>query len=275
MVASTDLLVENLHFRREWSSARDIGHRAAAQNFADIAAMGARPTALLVGLGVPAGTEVGWVDELADGLRAECEHVGATVVGGDISGCDHVVLAITALGGLAGGDPVTRAGASPGDVVALAGGLGYSAAGLALLRAGRDQPAEFVSAYRRPRPPYRQGPEALRLGASALIDVSDGLVADLAHIAESSGVALSIETARLPADRRLAEAAAAAAPAGGAGDTVRGWILAGGEDHALVATFPPSVRLPSPWRVIGRVAEGAGVFVDGGEVRDGGWDHFG
>jgi len=138
VVATTDLMIEGRHFRRDWSSAADIGHRAAARNLADVAAMGARPTALLVGFAGPGDIGVDWVLELIRGIGTECSAVGASVAGGDTSGADAVMLAITALGDLAGRDPVTRGGARPGDVVAVAGTLGAAAAGLALLTRGAE-----------------------------------------------------------------------------------------------------------------------------------------
>src|SRR5262249_5662054 len=132
-VATTDMLIEGRHFRRDWSSATDIGHKAAARNLADVAAMGAAPTALLVGFAGPGHLAVEWVTELAAGIAAECAEVGAAVAGGDTSSSDAVLLAITAIGDLIGRDPLTRAGARPGDVVAVAGTLGAAAAGLDLL----------------------------------------------------------------------------------------------------------------------------------------------
>ena len=135
-VVTVDLLVEGRHFRRDWSSAADVGHKAAAQNLADVAAMGARPHSLVVGLGVPAELPVDWVLELADGLQAECATVGASVVGGDLVRSDAVTIAVTALGDLGGRDPVTRSGARPGDVVALVGRLGWAAGGTAVLTRG-------------------------------------------------------------------------------------------------------------------------------------------
>lgn len=130
------MLIEGRHFRREWSSATDIGRKAAARNLADIAAMGARPTALLVAFAGPADLEVSWVLDLVTGIARECAAAGASVAGGDTSGADTVMLAVTALGDLADREPVTRAGARPGNVVAVAGTLGAAAAGLALLTAG-------------------------------------------------------------------------------------------------------------------------------------------
>ncbi len=207
VVASTDLLVEGRHFRREWSAGQDIGAKAAAQNFADIAAMGAVPTALLFGLAIPGDVAVAWVLDVATGMVAECSRAGAAIVGGDITSADAVMLAITALGHLAGGEPVTRGGARAGDVLAISGPVGRSAAGLALLEAGTaDDPAGLVEAHRRPQPDYQAGPQAATAGATAMIDVSDGLVADLGHIAAASGVGL--ESAR----RRACRASATCRP---------------------------------------------------------------
>lgn len=269
VVATTDLLVEGRHFRRDWSSAADIGHKAAAQNLADVAAMGAIPTALLVGLGAPPDLPVGWAEELADGLAEECALVGASVVGGDVVRAEQVLLAVTALGDLAGGPPVLRSGARAGDLVAVAGRLGWAAAGLAVLGRGFRSPARLVQAHRRPQPPYAAGPQAAALGATAMIDVSDGLVADLGHVAEASGV-------RMELDRGAFEVAQPLIDVGSAlGVDPYDWILTGGDEHALVATFPPGTDLPELWRVIGRVLAGEGVIVDGAPMEHGGHDHFG
>jgi len=276
VVATTDLLVEGRHFRRDWSGAFDIGGKAAAQNLADVAAMGASPTALLVGLAAPGDLLVTWAEDLVRGLAAECARAGASVVGGDVSSADSVMLAITALGDLCGREPVTRAGADAGDRLAIAGRPGRSAAGLALLEAGRaDVPgpagefAGLVASHRRPQPPYACGPEAALLGATSMIDISDGLVADLGHVAEASGVRLDIEAARLPDDPALRSAAEALGA-----DRLR-WILTGGEDHALAATFPRETDLPGHWQVVGTARKGRGVTVDSRPAdRRGGWQHF-
>jgi thiamine-monophosphate kinase len=270
VVASTDLLVEDRHFRRDWSCAREIGGKAAAQNLADIAAMGAVPTALLVGLAAPGDLPVTWAEDMAAGLAEECSRVGATVAGGDLSGAPLIVLAVTALGDLAGRAPVTRSGARAGDLVAVSGVLGHSAAGLALLRAGLTEPAGLVAAHRWPHPDYAAGPEAARLGATSMIDVSDGLVQDLGHLAEQSGVRIDVAAARLPVSNTLR----AASDALGGHDPLD-WILAGGEDHGLVATFPPGIALTGRWAVVGRVREGQGVWVDSRRSeRLSGWNHF-
>ena len=299
VVAAVDLLLEGRHFRLDWSSAYDIGVKAAARSLADIAAMGAVNTALLVALAAPGTLPATWPVELADGLAAEASRAGAGIVGGDTARADSVVLSVTALGDLAGRQPVLRSGARPGDVIAVAGPLGRSAAGLALLMAGigvaapPDAPsaalAGLVAAHLRPSPPYQAGPEAALLGATAMIDVSDGLVADLGHVAAASGVALDIDSSSLAASwletgGPLGEAAAALGERSDSSGTDRGfsvpaialeWVLAGGEDHSLVATFPASAHLPSQWRVIGHVRAGAGVTVDGApHTGPGGWQHF-
>ncbi|MGH8894807.1 MAG: thiamine-phosphate kinase, partial [Actinomycetes bacterium] len=119
VVATTDVLVEGRHFKRDWSSAHDVGARAAAANMADVVAMGAAPTALLVGLAVPADREAEWVLDLADGIGEEAAAGGAVVVGGDVVRSDVATIAVTALGTLEGREPVTRSGARAGDLVAV------------------------------------------------------------------------------------------------------------------------------------------------------------
>ncbi|MCY7373365.1 MAG: thiamine-phosphate kinase [Spirochaetaceae bacterium] len=256
-VATTDVLVEGRHFRRDWSSAHDIGSRAAAANMADVVAMGAVPTALLVGLAVPADREVDWVLELADGLSAEAATAGAAVAGGDVVRSDTVVVSVTALGTLQGRSPVTRSGARPGDLVAVAGRLGWAAAGLAVLSRGFRSPRTLVEAHRRPAPPYAEGPRAAALGATAMVDVSDGLVADLGHVARASGVAVSLHSDAFHVPQEFQDTARALSA-----DPLH-WLLGGGDDHALAACFPAEVDLPMAWSVVGRVEEGEGVLVDG------------
>ncbi|GAA3231096.1 thiamine-phosphate kinase [Nonomuraea helvata] len=271
VVVSTDLLIEGRHFRRDWSSGYDVGRKAAAQNLADVAAMGAEPTSIVVGLGMPADLPLKWLDDLTDGFRDECAVVGASVAGGDITRCDLVVIGVTALGDLGGRAPVTRSGARPGQVVAVTGRLGYAAAGWALLEAGVPLNAvleEAVVAHRRPCPPYAMGPQAAALGASAMLDVSDGLLQDLGHVAEASGVRIELD----PGAFAVGEPVAVAAKELGS-DPLE-WVLTGGEDHALAAVFPSEVRLPPSWQVVGRVIEGEGVLVRGREIGRRGWDHF-
>ena len=128
VVATTDFLIEGRHFRRDWAGPGDVGHKAAARSLADLAAMGAEPSALLVALAAPPGLPVSWARELAEGLAAECARAGASVIGGDTARADCVILAVTGLGDLAGRQPVLRSGAAPGDLVAVAGPLGHAAA---------------------------------------------------------------------------------------------------------------------------------------------------
>jgi thiamine-monophosphate kinase len=269
VVASTDVLVEGRHFRRDWSGPADVGHRAAAANLADIAAMGATPTALLVGLCAPPDLDVGWAEELADGLSAEAALVGASVVGGDMSASPTLTVAVTALGDLGGQAPVLRSGAQPGDVIALAGRTGLAAAGYTVLSRGFRTPKTLVEAYRRPEVPYLAGPLAARHGATAMIDVSDGLLQDLGHIAAASVVGVDVRTEAFEIPEQMRDAATAL------GVDPLQWILAGGDDHALVATFPAGVPLPEGWRAIGSVHEGTGITVDRKPWTGGlGWDHF-
>ena len=213
VVAAVDLLIEGRHFRRDWSSAYDVGVKAAARSLADIAAMGAVNTALLVALAAPGTLPARWATDLADGLAFEAARAGAGVVGGDTARADAVSLSVTALGDLQDRRPVLRSGARPGDVVAVAGPLGHSAAGFALLAGPASRRlvpslASLVAAHLRPAPPYDAGPEAARLGATAMIDVSDGLLADLGHVAAASGVQVDVDSARLAVGAALREAAA-------------------------------------------------------------------
>jgi len=278
VVASTDVLVDGVHFRRDWSSAADIGHRAAAANLADIAAMGATPIALLVGLGLPGDVELEWVDGLADGLRDECAVTGASIVGGDIVRSPTITVSATALGTIAG-QPVLRSGARPGDVVVVAGRLGFAAAGLALLHAGRTEDP-LVDAHRRPSVPYAAALRLADLGATSMIDVSDGLVADLQHVSGASGVRIELARDDLPLDAALVDAGLAI------GVDPLTWVAGGGDDHAFAATLPPEVALravarvadlpdPVPFAQIGRVVPGSGVvFIDGDAPQTTGHDHF-
>ena len=268
VVATTDLLVENRHFRRDWSTANDIGHKAAARNFADIAAMGAVPTALLLGFATPGDVALEWVDGLMAGLREECGEVGAAIIGGDVTAADVITLGVTALGDLQGREPVTLAGARPGDVVALAGQVGWAAAGFAVLGRGFRSPVQVVSAHRRPEPPYAEGPRAAELGATSMTDVSDGLVADLGHIADASGVRINLRAELLVVPAKLREVGAALNV-----DPLV-WVFTGGDDYALAATFPKKTALPDAWTVIGEVAEGEGVRVDGRRWPSAGHEHF-
>lgn len=256
-VVCTDVAVDRVHFRTDWCSGRDIGHRIAAANIADIAAMGGRATALVAGLAVPPATPVDLVEEIAAGLAAEARTVGASLVGGDIVASDQLMISVAALGTMDGRSPVTRSGARAGHLIVLAGRLGHAAAGLAtLLDGGDDQ--EAIAAYRRPIVPYAVGVALAEAGASAMIDVSDGLHVDAGRIAQSSGVRLAFDfTAVAACAGRYAEFAST-----------------GGDDHALLATIDPAAvgQLGDLVHVIGEVRRGQGV--GGLPPGPGGYDHF-
>lgn len=269
-VVSTDMLVQDRHFRLDWSTPYDVGRKAIAQNAADIEAMGAQTSAFVVGFGAPADTSTAAASALLDGMWDEAERVGAGIVGGDLVSCPQWVVSVTVLGDLNGGAPVLRSGATAGAVLAVAGDLGRSAAGYDLWRNGIDGFDELRRRHLVPEPPYGAGAVAAAGGAVAMIDVSDGLVGDLRHVAKASGVGIDLSTAALAADRSALTAAAAAV-----GVDAWSWVLGGGEDHALVACFTDGV--PAGWRVIGRVLDGPGrVLVDGSEWKGyAGWQSFG
>ncbi|RRD44112.1 thiamine-phosphate kinase [Buchananella hordeovulneris] len=304
VVVTCDLLVEGRHFWLDVSNPCDIGRRAAAQNLADVAAMGATPTALVCALALPGQLPAQWVVELAYGLGQAAATAGAGVVGGDLTGGSQVAVSITAFGQLAGRAAVTRAGAQPGDVVALAGTVGMSAAGYEVARhlrarptadagqtgAGQRQAAPHLSRgdelptavaacleiFRAPQPPLNVGPAAARAGATAMLDVSDGLLRDAGRLARASGVAVALTEATTWLPAVTATLQASAAWLGHGEETVRRWLLTGGEDHGLLACFPPGVALPAPFVPIGRVVDGprGQVRAPGPQLASAGWDHF-
>ena len=269
VVVTTDMLVQGRHFRLDWSTPHDVGRKAIAQNAADIEAMGARVTAFVVGFGAPPDTAASEAQDMADGMWQEAGRAGAGIVGGDLVACPQWVVSVTALGDLAGRSAVLRGGARPGSLIAVVGELGRSAAGLALHGGGIAGYDELRSRHRVPRPPYGQGRVAADTGAQAMTDISDGLLADLGHMAAASSVVMDLDADALQSD---VEAGPPAARAAG----VDPWslVLGGGEDHALVACFagPP----PPGWRVIGAVRPGpAGVLVGGTPWRGpAGWQSF-
>jgi thiamine-monophosphate kinase len=267
-VVSTDLVVEGRHFRREWATAADVGHRAAAQNLSDINAMGGRATSLTVGLAAPADLPAQWALDFAQGFADECALVGASVVGGDLTRADQIVVAVTVLGACTQA-PVLRSGARPGDVLAITGRQGWAAGGLAVLGRGFRSPRVLVEAYRRPEPPYDAGRVAGEAGATAMIDVSDGLLADAGHLAADSSVAIDVHAAAFDVPEPLQAVGAAT------GADPLSFILTGGDDHALLATYETGDAVPDGWAVIGSVREGSGVTVDGVEYEGpAGWTHF-
>ncbi|MGO4383526.1 thiamine-phosphate kinase [Specibacter sp. RAF43] len=291
-VLSIDTQVQDRDFRLTWpngyhSTGYDVGWKAAAQNLSDINAMGAVATALVVSLTLPGTTPVAWVEDLAAGLSAAIVALGAascSVAGGDLSGGSEIVVTAAVTGTLEGREAVLRSGARPGDVVALCGNLGMAAAGWALLEsttaAGDFTPAmrDAVTLFTRPAPPLAAGPAAARAGATALMDISDGLLRDAGRLAAASGTRLDLDAVV------LAQRAAGLADIGTAlGRDPLQWVLAGGEDHGLLSTFPAGSPLPDGFARIGSVvsadADKPAVTIGGrnstGAVSDAvGWDHF-
>jgi thiamine-monophosphate kinase len=272
-VVTTDLLVHGPDFRLAWSTPFELGWKAAATNLTDVAAMGARPTALVVAIAAPPTLPVAVLEEFADGLREGLAALapGAGVVGGDLSASSVLTIAVTAFGDLDGRAPVLRSGARPGDVVAHAGARGDAALGLALLFAEgtdadgepdaakahdvRERHPELVRSQLAPEPPVSAGVVAALAGATAMLDVSDGLARDARRIAEASGVGIDFDGAALGPDPRVA--------------------LAGAEDHGLLATFPAGSRVPEPFEVVGRVVDRPGeVLVNGERAGADGWDPY-
>jgi thiamine-monophosphate kinase len=272
LLTSIDVLVENVHFRRSWSEPDQVARKAIAANVADIEAMGGRAVAVTVGFSAPGDLPASWVDGFAAGLHAEAELAGVQLVGGDVTSARDVTVAVSVLGVLDGRAPVLRSGAGPDQVVAICGRVGWAAAGLLVLSRGFRSPRAVVEAYRVPQVPYGQGAVAATAGATALIDVSDGLVADLGHVAAASGVSVALARATLELPEPLQAVGAAT------GKDPYELLLAGGEDHALAGCFPDAAHVPAGWVVVGttQAAEGTPeVLVDGVPWEGaGGWDHF-
>lgn len=315
-VVTTDMMIHGPDFRLAWSSGYDLGWKAAVTNLADVAAMGAVPTALVVAIAAPADTPVEFLEQIADGLRVACELLapGCGVVGGDLSVSDTMTFAVTAFGDLEERAPILRSGARVGNIVAVSGALGLAAAGLELLfehavTAGipdasaaatlRSEHPRAITAQLAPRPPIADGPLAAIAGATAMLDLSDGLVLDARRVARASGVTIALDSAAVlaiaadVAGDAAGDAAATAtgrnadadadAGAGAHADTASALRLAldGGEDHSLFATFPPGTVLPGGFRAIGTVVAPADnahlgqVTVDGVVYgADGGWDPY-
>ncbi|WP_382304636.1 thiamine-phosphate kinase [Herbiconiux sp. UC225_62] len=268
-VVTTDMMIHGPDFRAAWSTAHDLGWKAAMTNLADVAAMGARPTALVVAIAAPLDTPVEVLLGIADGLRDACAAAapGCGVVGGDLSVSGTLTLAVTAFGDLEGRAPVTRAGARPGDTLAVAGTLGRAGAGIWLLfrdgvvRHGGDgagdpdavlgaalrrEHPDLIEAQLAPSSPIASGVDAALGGATAMLDVSDGLVLDARRIAQASGCAIRLDPGAIAREARdLLDIDAIV------GDHAADFVLAGGEDHALLATFPPGAALPEGFRPIG------------------------
>jgi thiamine-monophosphate kinase len=271
VLATTDAMVRGRDWLDDWSTGADVGAKAVAQNLADIAAMGGIPTGLLVTLVADPLTSLAWVRDFTGGLARAAREAGVPVVGGDLSSAPQgvLVVSVTALGECEGRRPVCRSGGNVGDVLAVCGSLGRSATGLLLLQRGQaGRSPELVDHHRRPRPPYEQGPAAARAGATAMLDISDGLGRDAGRIGRASGVRIELDDLALASDvQQLLHVVSA-------NDAWRN-VIEGGEEHSLLAAFPPEAALPDGWRQIGELAVGAGVLLRGALVTEGGWDHFG
>jgi thiamine-monophosphate kinase len=271
VLATTDAMVRGRDWLDEWSTGADVGVKTVAQNIADIAAMGGVPSGLLVTLIADPQTSLAWVRDFTQGLAQAAGEAGVPVLGGDLSSAPAgvLVVSVTALGECEGREPVCRSGAQVGDVLAVCGSLGYSAAGLLLLQRGQSGLApELADYHKRPRPPHEQGPVAARAGATAMLDISDGLGRDAGRIARASGVRIELDEALLRDD--LAQLQHVVSH-----DEAWRCVTEGGEEHSLLACFPSGAGLPDDWRRIGDVVAGSGVLLRGQLVTRGGWDHFG
>ncbi|HIY67395.1 MAG TPA: thiamine-phosphate kinase [Candidatus Agrococcus pullicola] len=267
LVVTTDTMFEGADFRHDWSTFADLGTKAVTTNLTDIAAMGATPTGLVIALGVPGRIDVRNLEEFAKAADRTLQKLapGAGVVGGDLSTSERTVISVTAFGDMRGRSPVLRSGARADDRIVVAGELGMSGAGLALLSAGehpvdelRRRHPQRIEAHVAPLAPVHLGSALADAGATSMLDVSDGLVLDAGRIARASGVELRFDRAALEAfDADLEH------------------VLYGGEDHALLATLPQEATLPDGVLVIGEVRESeAGVTLDGEPVQERGWDPF-
>lgn len=286
LVVTTDSLVEGHDFLREATTARSVGRKAAVQNIADVAAMGAVPQALVVAVSAlreePAETFV----QISAGIEERAAREGVGVVGGDLGRAEQLAVTVTALGSLPEGQqPVTRAGALEGDVLAVgAPALGRSAAGLALALGGharsrfagdapprttKGEQADAMLAWHDAPDPRLSLGWTSGAAAHAMMDLSDGLVRDGGRLAAASGVRLDLDSAALRGD------VDALAPLARELDADPwDWVLHGGEEHCLLACFPPAA-VPTGFRPIGRVLPGeAGLTLDGEPVRGEGFDHF-
>ncbi len=286
-IATTDTMVEGIHFRRESVEARDIGWKALATNISDIAAMGGVPAFALVTLCLPPSAAPEWLDELYAGLRECAEGYGVTVAGGDIVAAPVLAITIALTGEpsawAADGMPLLlrRDGAQPGDVIAVTGALGGSAGGLRMLqdeRADCEDARALAGRHVRPRPRVDAGKAAVAAGVRCGIDVSDGFVQDLGHICAASGSGAIVRVDDVPADPALT----ALFP-----DDARTLVCTGGEDYELVLVGPhaaidaTSAALAAPLRIVGEITddpEHRVRVIDGGgnevSFEEDGWDHL-
>lgn len=287
LVATTDLLVEGIHFQLAYATPAQVGHRAMAANLSDLAAMGASPRWGLLNLGLPSGPQADFLSELMGGLLDLGREHGLHLVGGDTTLSPVMSLGLTLLG-LASADPPLRGGAQAGDVVCVTGRLGAAAAGLAWLEAGGDQSQSWaqgpLQAHLRPQPRLAAGQALAASGrVHAMMDISDGLASDLARLAAASGLAALVQADQVPIGpntRRLAQEL---------GARPLDWALTGGEDFELLFTCQPSDLPRLRERVaaaqaglsvtqVGQMIQGQGVSLEQNGSRHDisflGYDHF-
>ncbi len=271
LAVSVDTSVVDVHFPGD-APAEAIGHRALAVSLSDLAAMGARARWCLMSLTLPEADEA-WLTGFARGFHALCAATGTALVGGDITR-GELAIGVTVMGEVPADAALTRGGARPGDLLAVTGALGGGAGGLALWQAGERDPSHpLLRRYLHPQPRLAAG-EALRDLATSAIDLSDGLLADLDHLLETSGVGAALSLDDLPLVDGLVDALGE--------QQGRRAALCGGDDYELLVTLPPGkwdqarqrlTRQGLPLRMIGQITTGSGVSGLGDEGRRG-WQHF-
>ena len=263
-VVSSDMAVDGVHFKTEWSSAFDIGRKITAANVADILAMGGRCDYLVAAVSLTGTEELGWIENLASGMHHEATLAGAVIVGGDIARASQIVIAMTAVGTAL--EPITRSGAQAGDSIYLSSLPGWSAAGLELLTREislNSLAADMaLSQFSAPTLDY-----AINFsGASAMVDLSDSLMVQGGQLATASGVSLALNQDLFAKSDEFTELSNLATEINA---DVWQWILGGGEDHVLLAT---GKNLPGLH--IGEVVAGSGITGLEMEIAPVSWSHF-
>ncbi len=268
LVATVDMAVEDIHFKREWSTPFQIGAKLTTANLADIFAMGATPKYLLVAAAITEVNNSQMVSELAKGIRSVADKFEVAVIGGDLSRAEKMSLSITALGEISE-KPITRSGAKVGDIVYVSALPGLSAAGLAILTRGLDRPRYVVEAHLNPK---LSAPNKLIQVATSMCDISDGLVTDASHIASASTVRINLSKNKLISGSDFKDLAELAVELG---EQVFDWILTGGEDHFFLATVDPKNASDEIGLEIGVIEAGGGeVLLDGEKIQKAGYQHF-